>query len=108
MPRCLAGDLAVLGAAVGYSLATVRLEAWTSRLGTLQLAWAKSSGIAGAPPDYGSERGHLAVAAERAHLLAVLLCLAWRAAAAASSSTPLLDDLLLLCAARGETAAVRT
>ena len=44
----LAGDLAVLGAAFGYSLATVRLEAWTSRLGTLQLAWAKSSGIAGA------------------------------------------------------------
>ena len=44
------GDLAVLGAAVGYSLATVRLEAWTSRLGTLQLAWAKSSGIAGATP----------------------------------------------------------
>ena len=37
----------MLGAAVGYSLATVRLEAWTSRLGTLQLAWAKSSGIAG-------------------------------------------------------------
>ena len=38
----------MLGAAFGYSLATVRLEAWTSRLGTLQLAWAKSSGIAGA------------------------------------------------------------